>query len=114
MNKSRRPVPGCQPNWKDNRITNHDSRSRIYSGSLASSSTQPVFVDAGNFPNSWNFGTVFGMTFQSLGNSQNPLKSGNFGICSKNGPLNSKSGSKIKNTAFQVLFNVFLGKSICL
>ena len=89
------------------------SQSQTYFPFWCGVSVNSVLLDAGNFPNSWDFGTIIGMTFQSLGNSQNPLKSGNFGICCKNGHYNSKSKSKIKNTLFQGLFNVFLGKYIC-
>ena len=53
-----------------------------------------VWLDSGNFPNSWEFGAFIGTLFGSLGNSQNPLKSGNLDLWYKYRFMNSKTISQ--------------------
>ena len=53
-----------------------------------------VWLDSGNFPNSWEFWTSIGMTFGSLGNSQNPLKSKNFDIWCQDRCVSSKNNEE--------------------
>ena len=72
----------------------------------------PVWLDPGNFPKTWDFGTWIGITFQTLGNSQNPHKSGNFDLCHRYINLSKKSRKIVYNFAILMTLMVFF-KKIC-